>query len=144
MPLVDSHQHGQERRVGRLGPWSLCPFFLLILFLGFLFYPLRGKHLSWYQNTQLLGPQRGIPQKAELRSVQTPSSCHRLGGLSTCPHQGIAASVHSVTADGWRAALHGGSAARPTGTAGQLVWGPKEGSRLEDKQEMALAPCWRD
>lgn len=43
--------------VGRLGPWSLSPFFLLILFLGFLFYPLRGKHLSWYQNTQLLGPQ---------------------------------------------------------------------------------------
>lgn len=39
--------------------------------------------------------------------------------MSLC--QGTAARVHGVTADGWMAALHGGSATHPPWTAGQLA-----------------------
>ena len=56
--------------------------------------------------------------------------------MSLC--QGTAARVHGVTADGWMAALHGGSATHPPWTAGQSA---QRQQRKIGRQTQKR--CWR-
>ena len=123
---------GEEKSSLAPGPWSLSSSSLSVntLFGIFFFLTLLGEstcsgirtHSAWVHSEA--SPRKLSSAVSRLHPHTTDGG----GGLSLCPHQDVATSIHSVTADGWRAALHGDSAACPARMAGQLVWGrhPKE------------------
>lgn len=117
---------GEEKSWLAPGPWSLSSSTLSVnTLLGIFFSTLLGEstcsgirtHSAWVHS-------EASPRKlSSAASRLHPHAMDGGGGLSLCPHQGVATSIHSVTADGRRAALHGDSAACLAGMAGQLVWG---------------------